>query len=111
MSPGDVQSERGSVSNVFDHLNATMGKWRNVFFRPVRWEVEAERTLLGDTQAQIDEALLRQADFGIAIFRERFGTLREDGDFAFVSRSAIDEAAEQAGSVFPLDASQLQGKR
>lgn len=80
MSPGDVDSERRRVGTVFEVFNATVGRMLKLTLQPVRWEIEAERNLLGDVQGSIDKKLLEKADFGVAVFWERFGTEHTNGD-------------------------------
>lgn len=74
ISPGDVCEERDALTGVVNHWNAHIGEALGTRIELVRWESHSIPDLSGSPQEKINEQLLDDCDFAIALFWYRFGT-------------------------------------
>src|ERR1700674_5809828 len=74
ISPGDVVEERQAVVDVIHRWNASVGANRGIRVEPVRWETHAHPDMSGPAQANVNEQIVDDCDFGIAVFWSRVGT-------------------------------------
>jgi hypothetical protein len=59
---------------VIQRWNAPVGANRSVRVEPVRWETHTHPDLSGPAQAKVNEQIVDDCDFGIAVFWSRLGT-------------------------------------
>lgn len=78
ISPSDVAEARNSVAGAIVDWNAHVGPVLNCRVEPVRWEVSARPELGDSVQTVLNEAIVDQADFAIALFWTRAGTPTEN---------------------------------
>jgi hypothetical protein len=76
ISPGDVLEERQAVVNAVERWNATTGLNLAAHVVTTRWEF-ARPDMSGPAQDIINQQLVDEADFGVAIFWARLGSPTE----------------------------------
>lgn len=74
ISPGDVVGERAAIVDVIHRWNASVGANHGVRVEPVRWETHTHPDMSGPAQAKVNEQIVGDCDFGIAVFWSRVGT-------------------------------------
>lgn len=74
ISPSDVAQERAAIVDVIHRWNASVGANRHIRVEPVGWETHAFPDLSGPAQAKVNEQIVDECDFGIAVFWSRLGT-------------------------------------
>ena len=80
ISPGDVVEERVTIVEVIQRWNASVGAYLGIRVEPVRWETHTHPDLSGPAQAKVNEQIVDECDFGIAVFWSRVGTPTEEYD-------------------------------
>ncbi len=78
ISPSDVKEERDVLTNVINHWNAQIGDSLGARIELLRWESHAIPDISGSPQEKINEQLLYDCDFAIAVFWYRLGTPTQD---------------------------------
>ena len=73
ISPGDVVEERDAVIKTLEQWSATIGTTLGATVRVLRWEL-ARPEMGAAAQDVINEQLVDECDFGIAIFWSRLGS-------------------------------------
>jgi len=74
ISPGDVADERAAIVDVVQRWNASVGVNRGIRVEAVRWETHTYPDMSGPAQAKVNEQIVDECDFGIAVFWSRVGT-------------------------------------
>ncbi|MBQ1785055.1 MAG: hypothetical protein II007_15610 [Gammaproteobacteria bacterium] len=74
MSPGDVTDERNAASELINSWNAQIGNALGVSIDLVKWETHSQPLVGANPQKILNQQLVSEADFGIAIFWSRLGT-------------------------------------
>lgn len=74
MSPSDVSDERDSLTSLVTSWNAQVGRGLNARVDLVRWESHAVPDMSMPAQEAINSQLLKECDFGIAMFWSKLGT-------------------------------------
>lgn len=80
ISPGDVADERAAISDVLQRWNASVGVNYGVRIEAVRWETHIHPDMSGPAQEKVNEQIVDDCDFGIAVFWSRVGTPTEAYD-------------------------------
>ena len=96
ISPGDVDEERGAIADVLQRWNASVGMSMAIRVEPVRWETHVHPDLSGTPQAVINQQVVGDCDFGVAVFWTRLGTPTDE---------------HQSGSVEEIERLLKDGKR
>jgi hypothetical protein len=73
-SPGDVQEERQVVREAIEDWNRAHAKSNESVLVPLGWELDSMPEMGQDPQGVINEQLVIEADFIIAVFWTRLGT-------------------------------------
>lgn len=74
ISPSDVKEERDALAEVVNHWNAQIGDSLGARIELMRWESHTIPDISGPPQGKINEQLLHDCDFAIAVFWYRLGT-------------------------------------
>jgi len=74
ISPGDVDAERDAVAQVIQLWNASIGRALGARVDLVRWETHAIPDASRPPQDALNQQLVDDCDFGIAIFWTRLGS-------------------------------------
>lgn len=74
ISPGDVADERAAIIDVVQWWNASVGMNRGIRVEAVRWETHTHPDMSGPPQVKVNEQIVDDCDFGIAVFWSRVGT-------------------------------------
>lgn len=74
MSPSDVSEERDSLTSLVASWNAQVGLGLDARVELVRWESHAVPDMSMPAQEAINTQLLKDCDFGIAVFWSNLGT-------------------------------------
>jgi hypothetical protein len=74
ISPGDVTDERRAVAEEIMRWNGTSGRSIGAIVAPAMWETHARPAQTAAAQDVINEQLVDDCDFGIALFWSRLGT-------------------------------------
>lgn len=74
ISPGDVGEERRAIAEEIMRWNGTSGRSIGAIVAPVMWEAHARPAQTAAAQEVINEQLVDDCDFGIALFWSRLGT-------------------------------------
>lgn len=74
ISPSDVHEERDALTGAVTFWNAHIGDALGARLELVRWESHSAPDLSGSPQEKINEQLLDECDFAIALFWYRLGT-------------------------------------
>jgi hypothetical protein len=74
MSPSDVSEERDALTDAVLQWNAQIGRPLNVRIELVKWESHSVPDLSMPPQEVINNQLVKDCDFGIALFWSRLGT-------------------------------------
>ncbi|WP_438019841.1 hypothetical protein WMF18_12570 [Sorangium sp. So ce315] len=77
ISPSDVTKERDAAVEVIENWNAHVGAGLQARIEAVRWESHARPEMGAPAQDIINQQLVDQCDFGIAIFWSRLGSPTE----------------------------------
>lgn len=72
-SPGDTRDLRGAIRDAIDYWNA-IGRRGGVVLQAVGWEQDAPALYGARAQDTVNEAIVDDVDFAIAVFRARLGT-------------------------------------
>lgn len=72
-TPGDVTSERDTVSFVVEELRATIGDIRNIEIQTIRWETHAWPDI-GDDSQDVINSQISEYDVFVGVMWKRFGT-------------------------------------
>lgn len=97
ISPGDVAEEREAVVDVIHRWNASVGANRGIRVEPVRWETHTHPDMSGPAQAKVNEQIVDQCDFGIAVFWSRVGTPTAEYDSGSVEE--VDRLVRRGAKV------------
>lgn len=97
ISPGDVTKEREAVVDVIHRWNASVGGNRGIRVEPVHWETHTYPDMSGPAQAQVNEQIVDECDFGIAIFWSRVGT--PTAEYGSGSIEEVERLAERGAKV------------
>lgn len=74
ISPSDVEVERRALTDAVIEWNAHAGRTLGVSIDPVRWESHSRPALGARPQQIINNQIVDDCDFGIAVFWSRLGT-------------------------------------
>jgi hypothetical protein len=96
ISPSDVREERDALTGAVNHWNAQIGDALGTRLELVRWESHSAPDLSGSPQEKINEQLLDDCDFAIALFWYRLGTPTKE---------------YESGSLEEIDKFRRRGKR
>jgi len=103
ISPSDVAQERTAVVDVIQRWNASVGRTTSVRVEPVLWETHTHPDLSGVPQGIINEQIVDDCDFGIAIFWGRVGT--PTADHASGSVEEVERLARRGAKVMMYQSS------
>lgn len=74
ISPSDVQEERDGLTDCVEQWNAQIGNALGAKVELVKWETHSAPDLSGDPQNVLNQQIVDNCDFGVAIFWYRLGT-------------------------------------
>lgn len=74
ISPGDVQAERDTISQIIYEWNHVNSRDRSIVLLPLRWETHASPELGQRPQAAINRQVVDYCDMAIGVFWTRLGT-------------------------------------
>ena len=74
ISPSDVDAERSAIADVVDQWNAQVGNALGARVTLVRWETHSVPDVSAPPQDILNQQIVDDSDFGIAIFWGRIGT-------------------------------------
>ena len=74
VSPGDVEAERGAVSELVGQWNAQVGPVLGCRVELVRWETHAVPDASDEPQKVLNRQIVDDCDFGMAVFWARLGS-------------------------------------
>jgi hypothetical protein len=78
ISPSDVHDERDAISAVVDHWNAQLGSALGARIHLVRWETHAVPDIGAPPQEVLNQQIVDDCDFAVAVFWTRIGTPTSD---------------------------------
>lgn len=74
MSPGDIEDERHAATEIIQYWNAQIGNTLSVNVDLVKWETHSQPATGMHPQKILNQQLVEEADFGIAVFWSKLGT-------------------------------------
>ena len=104
ISPGDVIKERDAIVDVIHRWNASVGANPGIRVEPVQWEMHTHPDLSGPAQAKLNEQIVDECDFGIAVFWSRVGTPTQEYDSGSVEE--VERLARRGAKVMLYRSSQ-----
>src|SRR5215831_1774471 len=78
ISPSDVTEERDAISDVVTKWNAQVGDVVKARIELVRWETHSVPDGAAPPQSVLNQQIVHECDFGIAVFWTRVGTATAD---------------------------------
>jgi len=88
-SPSDLVEERLKICETVNNWNAIIGSTLGLNIDPVRWETHALPDLHAKPQTVINEQIVKNADFAIALFWSKIGTSTDNYDSGSIEEIEI----------------------